>query len=130
MTSALSAYAGIFPPNDPFPWEQTLARWQHFAGELVVAERDAPAELVGFVAFDRSELHALYVLPEQWGHGVGARLLAAAGGVSVLWVLEGNARARRFYEQHGWEPDGVQRAHPTSAGVVELRYRRPSVRTE
>ncbi|MEA2478037.1 MAG: hypothetical protein QOC87_2236, partial [Actinomycetota bacterium] len=24
----------------------------------------------------------------------------------VLWVLEGNARARRFYEAGGWRPDG------------------------
>jgi hypothetical protein len=25
----------------------------------------------------------------------------------VLWVLEDNPRARRFYERHGWTPTGI-----------------------
>lgn len=28
---------------------------------------------------------------------------------AALWVLEGNARARRFYHAHGWTPDGARR---------------------
>jgi GNAT superfamily N-acetyltransferase len=46
-----------------------------------------------------------------------------AGGVSTgrLWVLEHNARARRFYERHGWRADGTTRVvpfppHPTDVG--------------
>jgi hypothetical protein len=41
--------------------------------------------------------------------------------VSTLWVLEGNAQARRFYERRGWSPDGAARE---AFGVLELRYRR------
>ena len=78
----------------------------------------------GFVAFDAHELHALYVLPAYWGRGIGGALLKAAGDVSRLWVLEGNLLGRRFYETHGWEPEGTSRQE---GGVRELCYcrRRP-----
>jgi GNAT superfamily N-acetyltransferase len=126
--TALQAYAGIFPPESDFPWQATLDRWRTYPHHLVVAELDdAPADapvVIGFAAFDADELAALYVLPAYWGHGIGARLLEAAGGVSVLWVLEGNTNARRFYEQHGWQPDGARRTNPHAPDVAELRYRR------
>lgn len=59
------------------------------------------------------ELMALYVDPAHVGAGVGALLLTAARarlravGVTgaVLWVLDANTRARRFYERDGWRPD-------------------------
>jgi GNAT superfamily N-acetyltransferase len=120
--SATSAYAGIFPPDDPFPWDETLARWRGFASQIVVAESDLATGPVGFAAFDDHELHALYVLPEHWGHGIGDRLLEAAGDVSELWVLEANTRARQFYERRGWSADGARTEHDT---VVVLHYRRP-----
>jgi hypothetical protein len=43
----------------------------------------------------------------------------------VLWVLEGNARARHFYECAGWAVDGA-RKDDVVAGVPvgEIRYRR------
>jgi GNAT superfamily N-acetyltransferase len=116
-------YAGIFPPDQSFPWEQTLARWRDFAGEIRVAECEDTADPVGFVAFDLRELHALYVLAEYWSRGIGGYLLEAAGGVSELWVLSANVRARRFYERRGWEEDGTSRQ---SYGATELRYRRPA----
>lgn len=120
--SARVAYSHIFAPEQPFPTEETRRRWRSFGGEIVVAS-DA-GRVVGFAAFDATELHALYVLPERWGSGLGRRLLAAAEAISppqVLWVLRDNARARRFYERAGWTPDGTERV---LNGVVELRYRR------
>jgi GNAT superfamily N-acetyltransferase len=120
--SATQAYAGIFPSDEPFPWDETLARWRSFAGQIVVAESDGAAEPVGFVAFDDRELHALYVLPAYWGRGIGERLLEAAGDVSELWVLQANTRARQFYERRGWAPDSARYEHHN---VVVLRYHRP-----
>jgi GNAT superfamily N-acetyltransferase len=117
--AARVAYAHIFPADQPFPTEPTRRRWRTFAGHLVVAEEEG--RLVGFVAFDAAELHALYVLPAYWGWGLGSRLLRAAGPVGRLWVLRDNARARRFYEGHGWRADGTERV---AGGVVEVRYRR------
>ncbi|OBF53022.1 acetyltransferase [Mycobacterium sp. 852002-53434_SCH5985345] len=63
------------------------------------------------------ELMALYVDPAYLGAGVGISLMTAARerlrrlGVdgAVLWALEGNTEARRFYECGGWRPDGACR---------------------
>lgn len=43
----------------------------------------------------------------------------------ILWVLEGNARADRFYCADGWLPDGAQRTDTVwSIEGHEVRYRR------
>lgn len=77
-----------------------------------------------------SELYAIYVRPERWSTGVGRALMSAAvnqlpPGPVVLWVLEVNDRARRFYEQAGFAPDGVAKPADMPGGVQlpELRYR-------
>ena len=121
--TATAAYAGIFPPDSPFPIERTRRRWGSFEGTVTVAEE--AGRVIGFIAHGDQQLHALYVLPEFWDRGVGARLLEAAGPVSELWVLAGNERARRFYERRGWLPDGAERS---AFGVQELRYRRNGAR--
>jgi GNAT superfamily N-acetyltransferase len=105
------------------------------------------AELVGFVDTARSdddaaafEVRALYVAAHAAGTGVGAQLLRRAlrdverhGARGVfLWVLAANTRARRFYEKHGFKPDGAfkvdVRTTPTSPAppleLFEVRYAR------
>ena len=60
------------------------------------------------------EVVSLYLLPEFMGRGCGKALLAAAvnrlagqGFQEVLlWVLEENRRARRFYERAGFAAPG------------------------
>jgi ribosomal protein S18 acetylase RimI-like enzyme len=72
------------------------------------------------------EVYALYLEEEVAGTGVGWRLmrqgvaeLAARGFTrGVLWVLESNARGRRFYERQGWSLDGATKREPM--GEVEL----------
>ena len=44
----------------------------------------------------------------------------------VLWTFEGNARARRFYERHGFVADVGRQALPIPGDPVEVRYRRLS----
>jgi ribosomal protein S18 acetylase RimI-like enzyme len=81
---------------------------------------------------DRAELYALYVLPRHWSSGAGRALvdrslalLAAAGYADVsLWVLEGNDRGRRFYEQAGFAGTGESAVLSRIGGVSGLRYRR------
>jgi hypothetical protein len=43
----------------------------------------------------------------------------------ILWVLDSNARALRFYQAGGWRADGAAK-HDDSFGVpmTEVRYRR------
>jgi GNAT superfamily N-acetyltransferase len=79
------------------------------------------------------ELCALYVDPQQWGKGIGVALLSAARlqmfeqgfGKAILWVLTGNVRAERFYQNDGWAADGVSRkATVWNIEVDEIRYAR------
>ncbi|MGW1955961.1 N-acetyltransferase family protein [Streptomyces sp. NPDC001920] len=80
-----------------------------------------------------AELYALYVDPGRFGTGIGRALLqesvrrcTAAGHPRMfLWVLEANARARRFYERAGFRADGA-REHFEVDGVEvpEVRYAR------
>lgn len=76
------------------------------------------------------EVYAIYVDPAHWSSGVGHALLTATLArlgerAVVLWVLEANARARRFYDRAGFRPDGAVKAAQLPGGVElpELRYR-------
>jgi ribosomal protein S18 acetylase RimI-like enzyme len=101
------------------------------------------AKVVGFALTNRSrdddaapgtgEVSALYVDPDSVGQGVGRLLLAhavrdlAEQGCTraTLWVLESNARARRFYEIAGWRPDGAAKTEVRPGGRLhEVRYAR------
>ncbi len=107
----------------------------------LVAVRDG--EVVGFVhgaptrdddldAARVGELFMIYVSPDAWGTGAGRRLIATfverirAAGFSecVLWVLDDNPRARRFYEASGWRLDGgVKEDVFLETSIREVRYR-------
>jgi GNAT superfamily N-acetyltransferase len=99
---------------------------------ILVAERDGG--LVGVATCvregDGCELRSLYVVPEAWGSGVARSLLekalesmrARGASEAILWVVEENGRARRFYEREGWTADGVTRV--SELGAPEIRYRR------
>lgn len=69
------------------------------------------------------ELCSLYVLADHYGTGMGAALLTAVLGdhPAMLWVARDNARARRFYEKHGFRADGAEKADPTLEGLIEVR---------
>ncbi|WP_238010614.1 GNAT family N-acetyltransferase [Dactylosporangium sp. AC04546] len=96
--------------------------------------------VIGFCASgpdeDRSELgaiHAVYILPEAHGRGIGGRLVADAlawlaergHGECVLWVAAPNTRSRRFYEHAGFILDEGDGATDTWRGLPVVRYRRP-----
>ena len=79
-----------------------------------------------------AELYALYVTPAWWSTGTGRDLMCQvleetrAGGYPriVLWVLEQNARARRFYERSGFRLDGRSFVPDWLGGVTEVCYAR------
>ena len=79
-----------------------------------------------------AEVYAIYVEPEVVGTGVGRVLFEHAVdslrghgyGAAILWVLETNAQARRFYERAGWRPDGATKTEPRQGWELkEVRYR-------
>jgi ribosomal protein S18 acetylase RimI-like enzyme len=101
-----------------------------------VAEVDG--EIAGFVGVGPSrdpdaegELYTIYVHPDHWGTGVGRELIRAGEerlrelgyGWVVLWVLDGNERAQRFYESAGWALDGERRTIEFAGeSIPEVRY--------
>lgn len=80
--------------------------------ETTVAVVDG--HVAGFVMVVGDEVEQLFVAREHRGTGVADLLLAegerqvveAAHGEPWLAVVEGNARARRFYERSGWRDAG------------------------
>jgi GNAT superfamily N-acetyltransferase len=131
--ASVAAFAHIFPPERfPFPRDAVHERWAQAiedpAAHVLVAER--AEEAVG-VALARPEwLEGLYVAPEWWGKGVADELHARAlevvrelGSAQIhLWVLEENARARRFYERRGWRENGQTRVVPFPPNPLDVGY--------
>ena len=78
------------------------------------------------------ELMAIYVDPAHMHTGVGRLLMTAVRkrlrsvGVmeALLWVLDGNVGARRFYERDGWRFDGTCRTVTFgNLPTEQVRYR-------
>ena len=92
----------------------------------------APPFTESGLAGETGEVYALYVTPAWWSTGTGRSLMAAALAAlsetgfdrAVLWVLAGNARARRFYERAGFTADGAVNVLAGLGGVLEVRYAR------
>jgi GNAT superfamily N-acetyltransferase len=93
-------------------------RLEHFRGRVpprlpTTTVAAAAAELLGFVTIHDAEVEQLFVDAAARGTGVAAALLrhaeaTIAGRFDTAWlaVVEGNGRARRFYERCGWRDTG------------------------
>ncbi len=128
---------GLQPGERAAGWERGLRR-DRTRDPVLVAEQ--AGRVVGFAVVGPAgdpegagELYAINVDPDHWGTRAGRALLLAAQAElarlgydeAVLWVLPGNARARRFYEVAGWATDGARRTLEILGVVVpEVRYRR------
>jgi ribosomal protein S18 acetylase RimI-like enzyme len=133
-----AAYAHVFPADrlDNLSPDRRAEQWRQHPP--LVAEDDGA--IIGFVSVGASrdddaegELYAIYVDPTRWGTGVGRELIEAGEArlrelgqhEVVLWVLEDNPRARRFYEAAGWRIDGARRPIEfLGIEVPEVRYRK------
>jgi len=137
VASWRAAYVGILPPAylEGLSVEEREAGWRSrlAAGRQVWLARD------GFAAAGSSrdddatagdaEIYAIHVHPASWRRGVGRDLLAAACAALApapitLWVIEGNARARAFYQAAGFRLDGGRKEKRFGDTLVcEVRYR-------
>ena len=146
-----SAYRGLLPDEFLDHLGEDLPRRSEWWDQQIVAAAErgigqAVSEttegLTGFVTFGPSEseppepevgeLYAIDVHPDAWGRGHGRALLSyamdglreAGYSAAVLWVLDSNARARRFDEIAGWRPDGATKTeHRADVVLTEVRYR-------
>lgn len=129
--------AGLSVADRTERWHQILADAD---STVLVLEPEHAAGVVGFGYLrsapyadgreDRSgELDSFNLDPAIWGRGAGRRLLAAVIEDArrrrfedlLLWVFDGNLRARRFYEKAGMTFDGTTVSHPRFK-VPLLRY--------
>jgi ribosomal protein S18 acetylase RimI-like enzyme len=63
------------------------------------------SQIAGFIAFDKSFVHHLYLRPQYLRHGLGTRLLNEAMSKRdrlKLFAFQRNVNARAFYEKHGF----------------------------
>lgn len=138
------AYRGMVPDAhlDGMSVERRLARWLERFPSLVSEEYAIVADesVVGFCVLGATrdsgeqvgEIHGFYLHPDAWGKGYAhpamrlalVRLREAGFMVVTLWVLEPNARARRFYERAGFALDGGRQQLNIGGGEQwEVRYR-------
>jgi RimJ/RimL family protein N-acetyltransferase len=143
------AYRGHMPddfldlfsiPERTAGWTRRLSRSE--TDHVLIVESDG--RVAGFCGFGPSrdndsknqpisEIMALNIHPEHWRCGLGTLLcrhvlqeMSSEGSTAAtLWTIEGNIRARRFYERLGFAPDGAARAESKLIGIPlpEVRYR-------
>jgi putative phosphoesterase len=126
VASWRAAYRGIMP--DAYLSAMSVERQARVWARALDGERSrgkrtlvatVERSIVGYAMVGRDKeggdglLYLMYVLPQWWGSGAGDALMASAEqslaelghARSILWVLETNTRARRFYERRGWSAD-------------------------
>ena len=94
---------------------------------ILVVSRDTDARPM------TAEVGATYIHPDKWRKGLGRALLSESIDQErqwgfheiTLWVLEGNLRARSFYESIGFSLDGTAKTVDRAEGfsIKEVRYR-------
>jgi GNAT superfamily N-acetyltransferase len=144
------AWRETYPGLLPAPYLERMSapvharRWRRQlstarAGEVVLAAEGAAGltaycagALVGREASTgESEIFTLYLVKAAQGGGLGrrlfetaARVLQAQGAASLkVWVLNGNDRARGFYDHLGGVPIDERAVSGWGGGLKETAYR-------
>jgi GNAT superfamily N-acetyltransferase len=131
--ASVAALGHIFPPElYPYPRAAVQAHWAASAADpakrtLIATSENRP---LGAACVYEEWLEGLYVVPEQWGTGLAGELhdqaLEVVRGFGSercrLWVLEDNARARRFYERRGWRENGETRVVEFPPNPLDIGY--------
>ena len=111
------------------------------SGETYIVERDGQA--LGHLTigpcrdddldeWSVGEIWGIYVAPAHWRQGIGTQVCRRAEemlrlrgfGRIVLWVFEGNDRAKRFYEAMGYTADGAVKCIEVGAPLPAVRHSR------
>lgn len=145
-----AAYGGLVDQAylDSLSVGQRIKDWQGWlaSGESTVLIAEIEGVAAGFIAFGRTrtappgesnirpqypaEIYGLYILPDYWRQGIGGALLKAAAqeirarkmNGLCLWVLDGNSRAKSFYEKTYGQRIGKQTVEIGPSRVKEVCY--------
>ena len=143
VSSWRSAYKVIVPDNvldnlsadeiaDKFKKEIELKECSYYCAEYggrIIGHFNIRNSLEGDKP-NAGEVHGIYLIEEFWGRGYGREMMNCAidslkqigYNEIILWVLEENARARRFYEKCGFIFDGTKKEEIISKPLIEIRY--------
>ena len=142
-----AAYGGLVPESTlqafTYEWREERFRAALAAGTEETHLVRVEGQVVGFLTLGAArdadldagrmgEIWGIYLAPEHWRKGIGRRLaeeaermLASRGyEEAVLWVLEGNETARRFYEAMGFALDGESTEVDWGTPLKAVRYRK------
>ncbi|WP_375001575.1 GNAT family N-acetyltransferase [Aeromicrobium sp. CTD01-1L150] len=124
-----AALAHVF--GGPYPLDAVCRRWRdELLEDTVVVHLACDPEPVGYLAHDTTTLLHLGVVAHRRGTGLADDLMALLpADVAQLWVLDANARARRFYERRGWLLDGRVQPCEFTPFPLELGYSRQDARS-
>lgn len=81
----------------------------------------------GMIHIEGNEIAELYVDYFFWNQGIGSALIEFAKQhypVTFLWAIEKNTDAIRFYEAHGFHPDGMKKFEEGTAEYLIRLERR------
>jgi ribosomal protein S18 acetylase RimI-like enzyme len=148
-----AAYRGLMPDAyldradlEGAEAEQLRDRLLNTGDAARVSVAEVGGRIMGYCAYGRAAdddtqpasgaVYDLYIHPDGWRRGVGRQLIehatdyfrAQGFGEATLFVFEANARARKFYEQAGWKPDGHREIYERAGftrPVLRLRIRQP-----
>ena len=140
-----AAYHGLVPDSSlegfTYEWREGCFREALATGaeETYVIGRDG--EIVALLTIGAArdpdldarrtgEIWGIYISPDHWRRGIGSRLAEEAERIlrsrgyedAVLWVLEANQQARRFYEAMGFSPDGQSKDIDWGTVLKAVRY--------
>jgi ribosomal protein S18 acetylase RimI-like enzyme len=145
-----SAYRGLAPDDHLAKMDYVRGaerfREQITSGDELIYVAEEAGEIgrmAGFLALgsprgpeldptSTGEIYAMYLLPKHWRRGIGRSLCGEADRIFksracsqvVLWVFEGNERARKFYEAVGFAADGASKALNLGNILNAVRYRK------
>lgn len=137
VTSARPLDAGaigaiLSATNDQMPWlprVHSSAEEIKYAGDMIDAGWVRVARLggrvVGFIARDGTQIHALYVLPDEQHSGIGTALLQDAKNTCEelrLWSYQENLGATRFYAARGFAELERTDGSENDAGLPDIHF--------
>lgn len=118
--------------NAAFPWlprVHSAAEEIKYSGEMIeagwVKVARVDGKVVGFIARDESEIHALYVLPDLQNNGVGSALVKDAMTDCdrlALWTYEANSAATHFYNLRGFVETDRTDGGGNDARLPDIRF--------
>lgn len=132
--------AGLSVERGADNWRRLITEAGADRGVLVLEDDSLGGDVIGLCHYGPTrdddvegagEVTSIYLVGDRWRRGGGTQLLDAAVSAmtaagyarATLWVVDGNDRARAFYEARAWVHDGAVKVDDRETFLLrELRY--------